>query len=589
VEALEGATEAMKRGAAEEAQHLLAGCQLKLLPDKLRAHAEALSVRVAEAGTTRMLERRLEEARRTDDSLLARDLVRELADRSSGTEREHCLEEHRRLSETVRKTWHVRVLEGAGPARVIPGWASFPTWEDAAIWLTDDASRVVVCSVLGAWVFVQVLELSSRQVVGGVMLRTPEPLGPMTEHVVEGETLWIFGEGGRLLRVSIRDWEIVGFQLFGELLPKDVTLERVVPFPGASRLWVASRTRDDLEERHHVVDLTGWRLSRSVSVGCLLNPLLGGEEPRMLGTHMNRSGGAIYTATGRLLHELTLRGSLLGGAIHPDGEGLVVLVDALADPDEEDGPSLAVAEVSARGQGGELVALQEGGPEYPNCVVTASDDRLMFALVTAEARKRTLVALRRDASGLRTGYRARVPAETVLVQDRRARKAALVVLGPDGIGLHPLGRRRPRVDSGSGHPDHELPRLTAPFYCEGTGSSAPEAVVLALVTRLEDLTGAEKRHWLAEFRRTNEDDPEKLLALVSALRRTGGELDEAEDLLESVLDRHPRHPATAVEWAHRLSRIEEWDEVRRRLEGVDSGRRQRTWTGRVSWRRAFAW
>ncbi len=572
-EAMVGAAAAaIERGDVEEGERLLSACDARRLSEEAQRRARELSERAARAAETRLLALRLQEARRSDDLLLARDLAGELAERGAGDERTRWLEEQDRLRDAVRRKWQVRVLTGESPGRLPPGALSLPRWEEAAVWLTADGGRIAVCSIIDGWIFVQVLEVASGCLLGGARLKAQAPFGEGSSHLVHGDCLFVFGPAGRLLSVSTSNWEVLGDRSLGELVPSDLTIEQIHALPDADRAWVITEQSDGELGPTLVVDLSAERTSRTLppTLGRFI-PIWGSEKTRVVGARDDRSGGALYAATGTARHEIAFPGRLHQVASHPEGGGLLALVASASERDEDEEDLLGAVELKDRGPVGKPLILWDAVPLFAQALATALDARLAFALLSSDGEGRTLVALERAPAGLRTVYRTPVPRGTVLAHDGGSRRVVLVSLGTEGLELHPLGRERPRV--GLGVPvdlRHELPPTEGWLTCGRSEAASRARLVAALRGRLLTRQGkpaseepAEDDGWYGPDLLT------ELHAVRADLEPGGHSPEELRRLLQGVVEEHADEPAFELSRVELLTALADWEGVRRLVEGLD--------------------
>ena len=562
---LAAAEEAAGRSAPEEATRLLAACERRVLSATDQARAEALSARLDEAVSTRQLEARWNVARAAGDLLAAREAASLILKRASAEEAARWQAELEGLRAAIRQQWRQRTFDNPGPDLDLRDVTPSHFTEDAAVWLTEDGAHLVLCDAHGPWVFVRVVDLAAERVVRALAMRAPESLGSHLGHAVDGETLWVVGERGHFLRLSMGDWEVVQFRSLREILPEGLLLERAVPLPGSAFLWAHSRIPNE-GNNLCVVDIDAWRVRRQVSGEGWICPVLGAQAPQMVCPRLLEPGARLHSATGRPVGDLPVRRWVLGSAVHPGGSGLLLLVGE--EGGEEPGDDLALLEVGDAGCG-QLLTLPEGHPDTAHTVATALRDRLAYALVSSFDSGRTLVAVRATRAGLRRAYSRSVADTALLVQDARSQRVALLQPTPRGIEGVLLGARPPEEGQSDLVEDRAvLPSVNPPFIC-GWPAGAPRTKSHVLVVELERRDPRERRDFVRSYRHRHESDPQELLALLLALRQIPGEHETAEGLSSWLAERFPDDPATVLIRAGGCAETRQWAELRRIVGAAD--------------------
>ncbi len=588
-QALEVAREALQAGRLEKTREILEGLDAGELSSTDRARAERLQARFRHLETIALLEQEYRHHLETEDLLGARSRAGRLAAKSEDPAAEQrWTRRGDRLGCRIRAAWKVETAPGPLALAELYDFELPSTAEAPEVWLDDEGRELVLADAWQRWLFVRVVDLETSTVASLVSLRTPEPMGRYLHMVcVDGDRLWLLGQHGQVLELTRDRWEILGWRSLFEVLPQEAILEQVLVLPGAPYLWVGFRTSAAGSSTGRVIDLRSWRICRRISAD-YLRPILGPARPWILNSHF-QEGAHLHQARGVPGRELRLppASEVRSVAASPAAAGS----DAAAPGEEPDLDGLWLLAVHGdfgadeeRAELFELAPAADGALEvrdrlplddlffdaaHPMATVPGSG--LGFVLVSTVDQTTELLGVAATPRGLRQRYRLPVPENTVLAQDRRARRAVALNLETGVLRVLSLGPETPPPDA-LGRVSGErrargMPSLHPPFFC-GYPGERTEIVVTSLIRQMRTRG---RTAFVRESEREFRHSPEKLVGLALALRREAPEGSAASSLARRIAERYPEDAGAALLVAEHAAETEEWEEVVQRLGSADSG------------------
>src|SRR6185436_6920387 len=87
---------------------------------------------------------------------------------------------------------------------------------ESPVWLTEDGRTLVLAEGQERWVWIQLVDVSTRTVRAQAVLRAPEPVGFVVFHVL-ARTVWLVGGRGGLLAVDLERFTVELFRTAREL------------------------------------------------------------------------------------------------------------------------------------------------------------------------------------------------------------------------------------------------------------------------------------------------------------------------------------------------------------------------------------
>jgi hypothetical protein len=553
--------------AAAEALSRLDAAILRDLPEQERALAAACA---AEAARIVERRRRAEEAER----LRAAGRLFEARALAEGQAREAIRAE-------IRAAFRFEVDDEPRHASEMVRFRLLPKTRTPCWWLTVDGRRIVTAEARDRWVAVRVLHLSTGEVRPTVLFRTPEPLGS-TKPTVCGSTLWLSGERGGLVELSMDDWELVDFRLRSDVAGPDDEVDVATLVAGEDPSvprtfwWCAAPPDARGPAPLRVLDLSTRRVTREMEWGYRVDPIAGAPEGRVV--VFRSEACALYTFRGAPASpgRLALRGDIYSVVAHPAGRGLVACMipetnDGDRDDEDDDGTDLVLAPISPAGEIGRTCTIPRGVHSLETHAASSTGTGLLF-VVTGDAGDTTeLRAYRADDDGAFSPlWEEPVSGTVMLVQDAGARAVAALAVHDEGASAVVLGPAPPRL------PEHR-PQRSAPlrecFRLVGCQSiaGAREVGALRILAVLPTKSHRAMARWVEERERDPAATAEGLLEVALALRKeqsiSGMRL--SGDLIARLAERFPEHPEVRLAAASRVVDKEIWTGARELLTGLD--------------------
>jgi hypothetical protein len=555
-------------GAAAEALARLDAASLRDLPEHERAEAAACA---AEAARIVERRRRAEEAAR----LWAAGRLFEARALAEGQARAEIRAE-------IRAAFQVDVDGEPRQALEIVRFRPVPKTRTPCWWMTADERRIVTAEARDHWVVVRVLHLSTGEVCPTVLFRTPEPLGPV-EPTVCGSTLWLSGERGGLVELSMDGWELVDFRPRSDVAGPDDEVEVATLVAGEDpssprSFWVCAGPRDARgTARVRVLDLSTRRVTREMEWGYRVDPIAGSPEGRVVVFRSEEC--ALFTFRGAPAPHgrLGLGGGIQSVVAHPAGRGLVACVlpeptDGDRDDDDDDGndDDAVLAPISPAGEIGRRCKI--GVPGLETHAASSLGTGLLFVVAgDADSDKRELRAYRADDDGgFSPLWEEPVSGTVMLVQDAGARAVAALAVHDEGALAVVLGPSPPRLPK---HRPQRSARLRQCFHLIGCHSVAGvrEAGALRIFDVLEPKSARAAARWVTERERDPAATAEELIEVAFALRKQQSifGMRLASDVIARLAERFPEHPEVRLAAASRVVEKEIWTGARELLAGLD--------------------
>ncbi|MEE8523238.1 MAG: hypothetical protein V3T72_04845 [Thermoanaerobaculia bacterium] len=596
------AEEAFAEGRFPQLRRILGKVELAVLDGEDRARAERLAANLDRLERIRQLEKEIEHHRAIDDHLGTLERVRELAGLiDSEADRRRWQRQAAELQQRVQIAWRVEVVDEPEVLAASQGIFPTPVLQPPVAVIDDDGRHMVLANVWAGWLFLRVVDLGREEVVRRISLRPSEPLEPPVVASWDGDKISVAGVDGGYLEIDPDSGEILAWQQIRDLLPTKVEIFDVVVLPGSTHLWIVTRKRR-LRGAGASGKAAGWQMmtvdlehrlvARRLPVGQSWGtPVFHDGEPRMLFTGRELPV-KLYSARGTPEStQSILSQSILFGAASPDGEGLLLAASSddpavrrLLDRDREADPDGEEEEAERKGilytEGIAFVRAEPvgdgsfrltSGIEFPramrtgaNMVASSLEHGLGFCLVHYNDFVRELMAVEVADGELRELYRVPVPFYTMLICDRRSRRAFALVSGETELAVYALGRRPPEIPLAAlpEADDWVFPELESPFPCWDIPADLPQqANFLGTLNRLGSASKTKARRWIEEYVAGTDGDPYHLAYIGRSMRQTDFVPQVRESLIRRWAESHPGHTGFAILLAEAEAGEGRWQQV----------------------------
>ena len=352
---------------------------------------------------------------------------------------------------------HDRIGELLGP---------LPYMESAAPWLVAEGRELVIATADGPHVFVARVSVDDARLIDRRCLRAPEPIGPLLTTIVDGDTIWLVGQAGRVLQLRWTTGEPRRWASLASFLVGDERIDRVYVIPGGSHLWVEAEV-PAAGSTFRVIDIEGWRVRRELPAARTFQLLVAGVASSIIG--MRYDGGALrYTDRGTVAEELSAVAGMQVSAVTGDAGGGLIVLGARSEDDGE------IEIVHLRG--GRVLhrwTLPESWHERSHRCASARRSGLVAVHHIVEVGDARLAVLRSSESELAPVYTVHAPSDVVLAQDVDAGEVVALWDSAQGVRLARIAAEPPVFgDAVALHPRWVLPALTDYFSCGPHGDDA---------------------------------------------------------------------------------------------------------------------
>ena len=460
-----------------------------------------------------------------------------------------------------------------------------PHYDHYRAWLRESGD-LVLAAAADAWLFLWIVDVAKAE----VHTRVAWPLGEWLSHRCEislhHDTLWVIAHHN-LVEISCRDWEIRSCRCLGDLVPEGALIEESLLVAGSSYLWVHTSGPTDV----FLVDVETWKAHRRLGDRYSFLNLVTGPEPLVsladsdCNTVLYRPGGT--PVPGKLSTD-TLIYSL---AQTPHGPGLTSLAIEPRRGDDRDVDDLILRHFAADESGSYRFidvltrqVIEMGHHQGAYKIFASRDHGLYYVVVHLHRRQRDkhllAVSVSRKHGGLAVRFRAEVPYDLALAQDRQARRVVAIFTDRRGLHVLPIGRDRPSFGHLPGiqfdrdppwFPQLELSDMRS---CDEPLGDDQRPRSNPLAQEIRGMNRVDRSRFIGHYRAAFDDDVEELTdlwhALASARLFEKGEAEKEFEREQGAIERclrenHAEDPAAALMIADREAEAGRWHDVRRWL------------------------
>ena len=396
---------------------------------------------------------------------------------------EHSDASRARLAELraeLRRAWCLR-SDDAGERRAdldLVGelLGPLPYAEGIAPWLVAGGGEIVVATAEGAHVFLGRVSVDDGRLLDRRYLRAPEPLGAVISTTVDGDTMWLAGETGRVLQVSWTTGEPVRWLSLTRFLTGLERIQRVFLLPGGAHLWFEASVPGG-EPSNRVVEVETWRLRRELSTSRYVQPLVAGAASCVFGTFYD--GGVVrYTERGALAEEIAACAHVRVSAFAVDPDGELVVLGSRFDEAEELG-EIDIMRIQA-GRAIRRRTLPDSSCERALRCASARVPGLLVVHHSVELDDARLLVYRFAEPDLAPVFTVHAPSDFILAQDVEATQVVGLWDSVRGVEIARIGAQPPAFsDALDGRARWFVPALGDYLACGSPGGDDRDAKRLA--------------------------------------------------------------------------------------------------------------
>ena len=346
-----------------------------------------------------------------------------------------------------------------------------PYAEDVGAWLVPGGGALIAAAAYAGRVFLARVAVADGRLIDRRALTPPEPLGLVTSTIVDGDTLWLIGEAGRVLQVSWRTGEPIRWFSLAPLLAPTERIEQLFKLPGGAHLWCGSEIRGGLATER-VIEIDELRVRRELPRSRHLHAVLAGASSCVLGAGYD--GGTVrYDERGALQGELAALARLQLMAATVDAAGELVVVASAAD--EDDGDDVEILRLRA-GRVIHREALPEAWPERAHRCAAARPAGLLVVHHNLDRDHARLVVWRLTESALAPLYSVEAPSVLQLAQDADAREVVGLWDSARRVEIVRFGEQPPAFERGlRARARWDVPQLADYFSCAPHEPDEPDS------------------------------------------------------------------------------------------------------------------
>ena len=383
------------------------------------------------------------------------------------------------LRAELRRAWCLR-SDDAGERRTDPDLVGellgpLPYAEGIAPWLVAGGGEIVVATAEGAHVFLGRVSVDDGRLLDRRYLRAPEPLGAVISTTVDGDTVWLAGEAGRVLQVSWVTGEPVRWLSLTRFLTGLERIQRVFLLPGGAHLWFEASVPGG-EPSNRVVEVETWRLRRELSTSRYVQPLVAGAASCVFGTFYD--GGVVrYTERGALAEEIAACAHVRVSAVAVDPDGELVVLGSRFDEAGELG-EIDIMRIQA-GRAIRRRTLPDSSCERALRCASARVPGLLVVHHSVELDDARLLVYRFAEPDLAPVFTVHAPSDLILAQDVEATQVVGLWDSGRGVEIARIGAQSPAFsDARHGRARWFVPAL-GNFACGSPGGDDGDAKRLA--------------------------------------------------------------------------------------------------------------
>lgn len=553
LECLQAAEDALGHDPTRAAD-LLGRLDKGALDRELHARVQHVEQRVLSMQRMVRARQRIADTEAAGDWLAARATVRELLLEDDNTERDALLDKQFALTERIRALWVEATARGADVAREIDLLDTMRK-ANVQVFVTPDGEEVVFADVSGTRVLVMVLNLSAVERSRAVLLRTPDPMEHVDQHV-DADSITLFG-ALHMLRLQLDPLEVDAWQSFASLGSAMAAPDAVLVIPGERYLWLT--WDDDADDAVAVVDRQRWTKVHNAGAWDTIVPLHGSTGPVVAVGSENGNDIAFLNARGVRTFSERGRRVFHTAVLDPAARGIVVLYSEPRSAADGAGVTVLASLLTCAGEW--LSSFELGVANDAVGVrqaATASTCGCVFVAASLREGGDLLLALTAEGDGFAEVWRTPFGRSASLAQDATSRHVR--VLTQEDTPVRVLDRQRPQFAP-------PAPRLAlpngAPFHtCRWAAALADRVQAYACVWSLLDAPTAAARLADVLTRPLERDD---LLALYQCAQLARLE----EPVWERLARAYGSDPVVVMLAGERLTANEEYEPALNALAVLD--------------------
>ena len=370
------------------------------------------------------------------------------------------------LGAELRRSWEIRADEPDDIRddhdRIGELLGQLPYVSTIAPWLVNGGRELLLASVEGAYVFVARVAVGDGRLLDRRWLRAPAALGRLSTMTVDGDTLWLIDDGGRVLQLTWATGQPLRWASLTGFLGDGERIEREFLLPGGAHLWLEAGVPGGIPA-FRVIEIGSWRSRREFPPSRNLQPLVSGTASCVIGVGHGR-GAVRYTDRGTMAEDLAGCGGIHISDVQLDPEGRLVVLGTRDQEHDE-------LEVTLIKDGHTLdrLTLADSVYELVNHVASSRASGVVAIYHLLPDRDARLEALHTSDAGFAQAYSVPAPRSIVLTQDVDANHLVALWDSPRGVELTPITATPPALGPTAHDERWRIPVMADYFSCAPHG------------------------------------------------------------------------------------------------------------------------
>lgn len=440
---------------------------------------------------------------------------------------------------------------------------------DQSAIVLPDGQTMVVGSSHDRWVFLRLFSKETQTCRKVMLLRTPRPV-MILGLTFGGGSLWITGEKGIVLEISLSPLSIRSWWSASSYLPQQDIIEDILVAPEERLVWIDHRRPGpDIHHVLEILDLDGRKPSCKVPVSGILTSLPASQGTLFTVDCFPEGGVVVLSASGKPLglFPFPLGKAIHACTIHPNGRDFVFL----SHPDQDDAPTTLFLEIrSLAGKAVPPFRIEGSDGDLDHQAFTSLETGLVYVLLgisTEQGQRRELAAFRLTGERWVQEFRVEVPQDCMLLPEPGIRRVTAMTWSGGRLQAVTLGSTAPELTPH--HPSAPVPDVPAmrgkQFFCQF--SSENRELVKEFLSTLAALNPRKVKDRIRDMKVPGRHPPEDILAFRDALVQLSLS-DEAQALTDWLVHNHPDSRVGRLLAAEKAAQEEDWATTRRLLEDL---------------------
>ena len=514
-----------------------------------------------------------------EDHIAAREIAGRLATLTQGEEEAAWREKVENSSARIKAEWLLTTADIATLPRCYTLLDLKDIHDHRQICLLPDGRHLLLVTGHGRWIFLRIFCLEDRQFKKGYILRSPKAID-LLNITPSGYIIWITGESGYLIAVSLDPFDIVFGRDFSKFIGDSWDCEDEWIFPRNRYLWLhKGGIKENREMIIEIIDIDQRRNNRQIE--CTGFPIIinCGGEFRIAMTSYKSKSVRMFSESGKLIDTYTLKTSIVfhEAALHPNGVDIVFMPyeDTISDTsgeDSKDGEDFPMTlEVRPDVQKkNKPIKIPDTNGEAIHSLFTSMEAGIIYTYFENHSKangRYNLAAWKPSEQGLTMLYRVPAPRNFIYATDEFSKRVAAIEISNTRLKAVILDEHPPEFDLDLYRTDHEMdiPSFNPPWSCSSP-TGPLKAISLALVAKMQFSPPKDVYRTIDEMKENAGAD--EIAAFADALA-VMNYYEQSRDLESWMKETYPDHYIVQIKLAEDALKKADWQGVIIIISGID--------------------